>query len=91
MRKIDINARYRSCAIFCATRGRKNDSKAHITNDELKERFGINWESLTNELRVKGMLFAGVGYVYLRPAWAVMTAAEQMEEIKKMYPYPYEQ
>ena len=26
-----------------------------------------------------------------RPEWAVMTAAEQMEEIKKMYPYPYEQ
>ncbi len=47
-------------------------------------------ESYTNELKVKGMLFGAVGYYYLRPAWAVMTPTEQMEEISKMYPRNYD-
>lgn len=90
MRKIDVNRNYRNCAIYCATRGRMNNGKGHITWEELEKQFGINWETRTNELRVKGMLFGSNGYMYLQPAWAAMTAREQIEEIKKMYPYPYE-
>lgn len=86
MKKIDINFMYRQCAIFCAVHGRKNEGKGHITWDSLKERFGVSWESYANELKVKGMLFGATGYYYLRPEWAVMTPAEQMEEISKMYP-----
>lgn len=89
MKKVDINRRYRACAMYCVTVGRKNDGRAHITWEALKERFGLNWESYANELKVKGILFGAPGYYYLRPAWAVMTPAEQMEEIKKIYPYPY--
>ncbi|MBR4592186.1 MAG: hypothetical protein IKO35_03165 [Elusimicrobiaceae bacterium] len=89
MRRVDINRRYRSCAIYCVTIGRKNDGRGHITWKALEERFGIGWESLTNELKVKGILHGTVGYMYLTPQWAAMTAAEQMEEIKKIYPYPY--
>ena len=89
MRQVDINGKYRQCAIFCAVHGRKNDGKGHITWEALKEHFGVNWESYANELKVKGMLFGAVGYYYLRPAWALMTPTEQMEEIKKIYPYPY--
>ena len=89
MRKVDINRRYRSCAIYCVAIGRKNDGRGHITWKALEERFGIGWESLTNELKVNGILHGTVGYMYLTPRWAAMTAAEQMEEIKKIYPYPY--
>ena len=87
MKKVDINARYRLCAIYCVTIGRNNEGRAHITLEQLRERFGFNWESYANELKVKGMLFGAVGYYYLRPAWAMMTPAEQIEEIKKIYPY----
>lgn len=88
MKKVDINSRYRTCAIFCVSRGRKNAGKAHITWQELEDRFGIGWESLTNELKVKGILLGGVGYMYLTKQWAMMTPAEQMEEIINIYPYP---
>ncbi len=88
MKKIDINRTYRAVAIFCAVRCGKNEGKARVTWDELKEKFGINWESYTHELRVNGMLFGGVGYLYLRPEWEAMTPAERMERIKEMYPYP---
>ena len=39
----------------------------------------------------KGMLFSTNGFEYLRPAWVAMTPAERMAEVKKMYPYPYQQ
>ena len=89
MKRVDMNIRYRSCAIFCAVNGRKNNGTAKVSWDSLEKRFGIGWESLVNELKVKGMLFGGSGYVYLRPDWQAMTAAEQMEEIMKMYPHKY--
>lgn len=89
MRKVDINRRYRQCAIFCVTRGRKKDGYGHITWDELEKAFGIGWESLTNELKVNGMLHGGVGYMYLTSTWQAMSASEQMEQILKLYPYPY--
>ena len=89
MKHIDINQKYRAVAIYCALHGGKNDGKAHITWDELRERFGISWNSYTNELHAKGMLFGGSGYEYLRPEWEAMTPAERMERIKQIYPYPY--
>lgn len=89
MRKIDINHKYRTAAIFCAVKGRGNNGKARISWEALKERLGVQWESYTHELTVKGMLHGGSGYVYLTKAWAAMTAAEQMEEIMKMYPKEY--
>ena len=88
MKKVDINRRYRTCAIYCASMGRKNDGKGHITWDDLEKKFGINWESLTNELKVKGILHGAVGYLYLTKSWAAMSASEQMDEILKIYPYP---
>lgn len=88
---MDINHKYRAVAIFCAVHGGKNDGKAYIPWTTLREKFGINWESYTNELRSKGMLFATNDSVYLRPAWAAMTQQERMEEIKRMYPYPYQE
>jgi hypothetical protein len=91
MKRIDINRKYRSVAVFCAIHGGKNDGRAHIPWTLLREKFGISWETYTNELRSKGMLFAGNDYVYLRPAWAAMTQAERMEQIKRMYPYPYQE
>ncbi len=91
MRSIDINSKYRSVAIFCSVHGGKKDGKAHILWSDLEKRFGINWYTYIHELHVKGMLFGCNGYEYLRPQWAVMTPSERMENIKKMYPYPYEQ
>ena len=89
MRIVDINRRYRQCAIYCVTIGRKNDGKGKIMWDELEKRFGVNWESLTNELKVHGILHGSLGYMYLTPQWSCMSASEQMEEIKKIYPYPH--
>lgn len=89
MKKIDINAKYRSVAIFCAVHGGKNNGKAHILWSDLQKRFGHSWNTYTHELHVNGMLFGGSGYEYLRPQWVVMTHAERMEQIKQMYPYPY--
>lgn len=89
MKKIDINRRYRSMAIYCATWGRKKDGKALISWQQLKDQFGECWETYAHELIVKGMLHSGGGYVYLSNAWAVMTASEQMEQIRKMYPRTY--
>lgn len=91
MKRVDINQKYRAVAIFCAVHGGKNDGREHISFDALEQRFGVSWESYTNELRANSMLFGGVGYVYLRPEWAAMTLAERMERIKQWYPYPYEQ
>lgn len=88
MKRADINRRYRQCAIYCVTKGRKNDGRNHITWDELEKTFGIGWESLTNELKTHGILHGSVGYMYLTKQWAVMSAQEQIEEIKKIYPYP---
>lgn len=90
MKRVDINRTYRAVAIFCAVHGGKNEGRAHVSWDMLKQRFGVSWESYTNELRANGMLYGGSGFVYLRPEWAVMTLAERMERIKQMYPYPYE-
>ncbi len=86
MRKIDINRRYRNMAIYCATWGRKNEGKALITWNQLRSHFGESWETYVHELNVKGMLHYGSGYVYLTPAWAAMTAVEQMKAIQEMYP-----
>lgn len=90
VKRVDINHLYRAVAIFCAVHGGKNNGKAHVPNALLREKFGVSWESYTNELRAKGMLFADTEGVYLRPAWAAMTQAERMEEIKNMYPYPWQ-
>ena len=90
MKQVDINATYRAVAIFCAVHGGKNEGKAHVTWDALRERFGISWQTYTNELHAKGMLYGGNGYEYLRPHWADMTPAERMERIKQMYPYPWQ-
>lgn len=91
MKRIDINSKYRAVAIYCAVHGGKNDGRAHVTWDELRQRFGVSWESYTNELRANGMLSAGAGFVYLRPVWATMTQAERMEHIKQWYPYPWQE
>lgn len=90
MRRIDPNIKYRSVAIFCAIHGGKDEGKAHIPWSALEEKFGINWQSYTNELHAKGMLFSTNGFEYLRPAWVAMTPAERMAEVKKMYPYTYQ-
>lgn len=87
MKRSDVNIRYRTCAIYCVVRGRQNNGKGHITWDELRDKFGVGWESLTNELKVKGILYGSTGFMYLTPTWANMTNAEQMEEIIKIYPY----
>ena len=90
MRRIDVNIRYRAAAIFCAVHGVKDGCRVLIPWEVLREKFGINWQSLTNELHVKGMLHSSNGYEYLRPSWIEMTPAERMAEVKKMYPYPYQ-
>lgn len=87
MKRRDVNARYRTCAIYCVVRGRLNNGKGHITWNELREKFGEGWESLTNELKVKGIIYGSNGFMYLTPTWSNMTNAEQMEEIIKIYPY----
>lgn len=89
MRKTDINMRYRSCAIFCFVRGSKSEGSKLISWDDLRERFGIAWESYAHELVVKGMLHFSSGYVYLSKVWSAMTRAEGMEAIMKMYPKRY--
>ena len=88
MKRVDINGKYRMVAIFCALHGGKGDGLTHIPWDTLERRFGVSWETYTNELRANGMLHAGTGYVYLRPEWKAMTQAERMERILQMYPYP---
>lgn len=90
MKRIDINIKYRAVAIFCAIQCGKNDGTAHLSWDILREKFGINWQTYTHELHVKGMLYSTNGFEYLRPAWQVMTPSERMEEIKRIYPYPYQ-
>lgn len=89
MRRIDMNIRYRMCAIFCVTRGRKKEGYGHITIESLIERFGINWESPINVLRDDGIIYGAVGFYYLTPRWKAMTPSEQMEEINKLYPRRY--
>ena len=89
MKKIDINRKYRQVAIFCAVQGGKNDGQALIPWSVLEDKFGISWQSYTNELHANGMLYSSNGYEYLRPDWAAMTLTERMEQIKKWYPYPY--
>ena len=89
MKKIDINRKYRQVAIFCAVEGGKNDGRALIPWSVLEDKFGISWQSYTNELHANGMLYSSNGYEYLRPDWAAMTPTERMEQIKKWYPYPY--
>lgn len=89
MGRTDINFRYRQCAIHCLVHGCKNDGRKLISWDELRERFGIAWESYAHELMVKGMLHFSSGYVYLSREWVAMTRAEGMEAIRKMYPKRY--
>lgn len=91
MRRIDINARYRSVAIFCAIHGGKNEGRNLIPWDVLKEKYGEAWETYTHELMVNGMLHGANDYMYLTPEWASLTPTERMERIKQMYPYPYQQ
>lgn len=87
MKRVDINRRYRQCAIFCVTKGRKDNGRGRILWDDLEKTFGIGWESLTNELKTKGILHGTTGYMYLTRSWASMSASEQMEEVLKIYPY----
>ena len=91
MTRTDINARYRSVAIFCSTHGGKNDGRNPIPWAALREKYGEQWETYAHELTVKGMLHGAADYMYLTPEWAAMTPPERMERIKQLYPYPYRQ
>lgn len=90
MKNVDINIKYRAVAIYCAVHCCKNSGCNRVSWDELEQKFGISWESYTNELRVKGMLEAGIGWVRLRKEWVCMTLKERMERIKEWYPYPWQ-
>ncbi|MCR5820733.1 MAG: hypothetical protein K6F94_07320 [Bacteroidaceae bacterium] len=88
-RAIDINRKYRNTAIYCAHHCGKDDGKARVMKSELKEHFGICYESFIHELSVKGMLFRSNDYVYLRPEWQEMAPRERMDKVLEWYPYPW--
>lgn len=74
------------CAIFCLVHGSKNDGRALISWEQLREHMGESWETYAHELMVNGMLHGGLGYFYLTDEWMAMTRAEGMEKINQMYP-----
>lgn len=86
---MDINKRYRSCAIYCVVQCLNDLGRGHVLWSDLEKKFGLNWESLTNELRVKGILCGSSGFMYLSPLWRSMSRSECMSAILKIYPYPY--
>lgn len=87
MKKIDYNRAYRSMAIYTLVKGCKNDGRFVIPWNELQDKFGLQWETLSHELTVKGIINNTLGGVYISDEWRNKTRAEAMADVSKVYPY----